>query len=77
MQSFIISHSSCAEQYGDMSADAQIHSLTHTGCWPTSWPYQYNIQYIIIVGPLLPIRYDNGGRLGIAMYIKISNSPCS
>ena len=28
MQSFIISHSSCAEQYGDMSADTQIHTLT-------------------------------------------------
>ena len=28
---FIISHSSCAEQYGDMSADAQTHRLTtHT-----------------------------------------------
>ena len=28
MQSFIISHSSCAEQYGDMSSDTQIHSHT-------------------------------------------------
>ena len=30
MQSFIISHSSRAEQYGDMSADTRIHSRTHT-----------------------------------------------
>ena len=30
MQSFIISHSSCAEQYGDMSADTQTHSHTHS-----------------------------------------------
>ena len=34
MQSFIISHSSCAEQYGDMSPDththAQAHARTHT-----------------------------------------------
>ena len=30
MQSFIISHSSCADQYGDMSADTQTHSHTHT-----------------------------------------------
>ena len=30
MQSFIISHSSCAEQYGDMSADTQTHTQTHT-----------------------------------------------
>ena len=30
MQSFIISHSSCAEQYGDMSSDTQIHSHRHT-----------------------------------------------
>ena len=29
MQSFIISHSSCAEQYGDMSSDTQTHSRTH------------------------------------------------
>ena len=29
MQSFIISHSSCADQYGDMSADTQTHSHTH------------------------------------------------
>ena len=28
MQSFIISHSSCAEQYGDMSSDTRTH--THT-----------------------------------------------
>ena len=28
MQSFIISHSSCAEQYGDMSSDTQTHSHT-------------------------------------------------
>ena len=27
---FIISHSPCAEQYGDMSADTQTHSLTPT-----------------------------------------------
>ena len=30
MQSFIISHSSCAEQYGDMSADTQSHTYIHT-----------------------------------------------
>ena len=32
MQSFIISHSSSAEQYGDMSADTQTrtHRLTHS-----------------------------------------------
>ena len=30
MQSFIISHSSCAEQYGDMSADTQTHTHTRT-----------------------------------------------
>ena len=30
MQSFIISHSSCAKQYGDMFTDTQIHSLTHS-----------------------------------------------
>ena len=30
MQSFIISHSTCAEQYGDMSADTQIHTHTDT-----------------------------------------------
>ena len=34
MQSFIISHSSCAEQYGDMSADTQTHS--HTNKPPTA-----------------------------------------
>ena len=28
MQSFIISHSSCAEQYGDMSSDTQNHLHT-------------------------------------------------
>ena len=28
MQSFIISHSSCAEKYGDMSSDTQTHSPT-------------------------------------------------
>ena len=30
MQTFIISHSSCAEQYGDMSSDTQTHTHTHT-----------------------------------------------
>ena len=57
MQSFIISHSSCAAQYGDTPADTQtrsltnshIHTLTHNqttnGCCPTSWPYQYNKLY--------------------------------
>ena len=30
MQSFIISHSTCAEQYGDMSADTQTHTHTDT-----------------------------------------------
>ena len=30
MQSLIISHSSCAEQYGDMSADTETHTLTRT-----------------------------------------------
>ena len=30
MQSFIISHSACAEQYGDMSADTQAHTYTHS-----------------------------------------------
>ena len=34
MQSFIISHSSCAEQYGDMSSDKQAH--THTIKPPTA-----------------------------------------
>ena len=29
MQSFIISHSSCAEQYGDMSADRLTHACMH------------------------------------------------
>ena len=29
MQSFIISHSSCAEQYSDMCTDTHTHSLTH------------------------------------------------
>ena len=29
MQSFIISHSSCAEQYGDMSPDTHTHARTH------------------------------------------------
>ena len=29
MQSFIISHSSCAEQYGDMSSNTQTHTFTH------------------------------------------------
>ena len=29
MQSFIISHSTCAEQYGDMSADTHTHTYTH------------------------------------------------
>ena len=33
MQSFIMSHSSCAEQYGAMSSDTQIH--THTIKPPT------------------------------------------
>ena len=28
-KSFIVSHSSCAEQYGNMTADTNIHSLTH------------------------------------------------
>ena len=32
--SFIISHSSCAEQYGDMSSDTQTH--THTIKPPTA-----------------------------------------
>ena len=36
MQSFIISHSSCAEQYGDMSSDTQTHSHTHTIKPPTA-----------------------------------------
>ena len=36
MQSFIISHSPCAEQYGDMSSDTQTHSLTHTIKPPTA-----------------------------------------
>ena len=43
MQSFIISHSSCAEQYGDIVS--LTHTLTHklaTNSWcPTSRPYQY------------------------------------
>ena len=30
MQSFLISHSSCADQYGDMSADTHIHTYTNT-----------------------------------------------
>ena len=30
MHSFIISHSSCAEQYGDMSSEGLTHSDTHT-----------------------------------------------
>ena len=30
MQSFIISHSSCAEQYGDMSSDTRTHARAHT-----------------------------------------------
>ena len=46
MQSFIISHTSCAEQYDDMSSDTQTHSHTHNqtthGWCPTSRPYQYN-----------------------------------
>ena len=30
MQRFIITHSSCAEQYGDMSADTHTHTHTHS-----------------------------------------------
>ena len=36
MQSFIISHSSCAEQYGDMSADTQMWTHRHTIKPPTA-----------------------------------------
>ena len=36
MQSFIISHSSCAEQYGDMSSNTLKHTHTHTIKPPTA-----------------------------------------
>ena len=47
MQSFIVSHSSCAEQYGDMSSDTQTHS--HTIKPPTAGVRQVGHTSIILV----------------------------
>ena len=43
MQSFVISHSSCAEQYSDMSSDTQTHSHTHA---PTIKPPTAGVQLV-------------------------------
>ena len=48
MQSFIISHSSCAEQYGDMFSDTQTHSLTHT---------QLNHQWLVSDKSAIPVKH--------------------
>ena len=59
MQHFIISHSSCAEQYGDMSSDTQTHSQTKNLVLIGSLGHHNNLTHFGIMVPDIHAKFHN------------------
>ena len=76
MQIFIISHSPCAEQYCDMSADTHTHTYTHshTHTPPTAGVQLVGNTSIIFYGRAFPFFVN--GKQTISEYVvglRVSN----